>query len=84
MPDVGGGSPLKPLRFRYIRSAMYGMNGATSPDSVISTVCNVANAACASALVPALFQKRRRERRTYHFETSSTNASTACVASDAS
>ena len=67
-----------------MRSAMKGMKGATRPASVINTVCRVAKADIESSLVPALFQKRRRERRTYHLERSSANPSTAWTASEAS
>ena len=41
-----------------MRSAMKGMKGATTPDSVSNTVFKVAKADCTSSLVPALFQKQ--------------------------
>jgi hypothetical protein len=61
----------------HTRSAMNGVSGAMSRVSTSSVSCSVAKAAVSPR------QKRRRERRTYQFDMSSTNdarrAPAACV-----
>ncbi len=57
---------------------MNGVNGASSFDTVTRQVWSVPNAAGSPS------QKRRRERRTYQFESSSTNAAIAWPARVAS
>ena len=57
---------------------MNGVNGASSFATVTRQVCSVAKAAGSPS------QKRRRERRTYQFERSSTNAAIAWPARVAS
>ena len=61
-------------RFWYISSARNGVIGASSFASVTRHSYSVAYAASLS-LSLSDFQKRRRLRRTYQFERSSTNAS---------
>jgi len=57
--------------------------GASSSESVVSTACRVAWAANVSlgGASGSVRQKRLRLRRTYQFETSSTNDATAWAAS---
>ena len=65
-----------PVRARHMASAMKGQSGASRSDSVVRTSCNVAWAARVSpaGASGSVRQKRRRLRRTYQLERSSTRA----------
>jgi hypothetical protein len=65
-------------RLCHMASAKCGTNGAMSRHSVVRTSYSVAYAARLSAS-SSPFQNRRRLRRTYQFESSSTNDSMARV-----
>src|SRR5690349_8578549 len=68
--------PVPLVRFRQIASDWYGVKGAMTCATVVRQVNSVSYAARLSASIPfsADRQKRSRERRTYQFESASTNA----------
>ena len=74
------------VRCRHMVSATNGQNGASSSDTVVSTVCSVACAANVSpgGALGSVRQKRRRLRRTYQLERSSTRPPSAVAAASGS